>query len=70
MQGDVGAKYVKGSKKYVKHSLKEFTSFVKKHPKVFTVAAAKAAGGVAITGIGINLLKGNKNKSALNSQGK
>jgi hypothetical protein len=46
----VDRKWIKNSKHYQKNSLKEWASYVKKHPGHFAKGAAKAAAGTALLG--------------------
>jgi hypothetical protein len=64
LEGDVAAKYIKGSKHFERLGLDELKNFIKSNPKRFIKGSGKAALGLGAVGIGANMVKQNLSKKA------
>jgi len=64
IQGDIKPEHIKGSKKYIKHTFKEFKNFVKNNPGKFSKGLGKATAGTVLLAGGALLASGalTKNK--------
>lgn len=62
-EGDISSKRIKGSKDYVRNSVKEITGYIKNHPKRFLKGLGKTTAGVGLAAGGGLLLSGKLTKN-------